>query len=608
VKPEVQGLESRQLLNAGHGFSPPGAFARSFEGGPANDIAVFRPSNGTWYIAEAATGFNTNTPLVVQWGAQGDIPVENSDFFGNGHADLAVFRPSTGYWYIKDPVTGATIATQWGMQGDVPVGSSDFFGYGHADLVVFRPCTGTWYIKDPLNGTTSAVAWGEPGDVPIANAHFDGGLRSDIAVYRPSNQTWYVLTQSSNYNPSYAIVAQWGTQGDVPIFNSDFFGSGHDDFAVFRPSNGTWYVKDPATGWTITSQWGTQGDVPLASSDFFGDGRADFAVFRPSDGTWYIRDPGNGRTLSVQWGTQGDQPLANADFDGDGRADIAVFRPGDDTWHILTSSSNYNPLYQIERQWGATSDEAIGAPAAPDPIFILGGDLGAGAQYHSFEGDPLFASDGPSPNDIAQGGIGDCSVLSRLHAVAEMDPARIRRTIFDMGNGLYGVDLQPYGEDQYVIVNADLPTDSYGNLLWAHLGHQNSLWVALIEKAWTFAKPVPSNVYTQYVGTDQMIDGSGFGTLWDAMGFTSSTVNTLYQLETALASGQAVVACTVGKVSAGSQLSSQHVYHVEAINYAWVGVSYIPVSVRLYNPWGFFVTVAYSDFVQNMASEVSAYA
>ena len=57
----------------------------------------------------------------MQWGTQGDIPIENSDFFGNGHADLAVFRPSTGTWCIKDPSTGATITTQWGVQGDVPV-------------------------------------------------------------------------------------------------------------------------------------------------------------------------------------------------------------------------------------------------------------------------------------------------------------------------------------------------------------------------------------------------------------------------------------------------------------------------------------------------------
>jgi hypothetical protein len=557
LKPEVQGLEGRQLLSG---------FARGVEGGTANDMTVYRPSNGTWYVAEAATGFQTSPghlsgPLVVPWGQTGDIPIPNSDFFGDGRADYAVFRPSNCYWYVKDPFTGQI----------------------------------------------RAIPWGAPGDVPIARAHFGGGPWDDMAVYRPSNQTWYVLTGSSGFNPSAAIETQWGAPGDIPIFNSDYFGYGHDDFVVFRPSNGTWYVKDPSSSATISYQWGQPGDVPLAGSNFFvGHVTDDFAVYRPSNGTWYIRDPYSSATIIRQWGQPGDVPLANADFDGDSQSDIAVFRPSDGTWHVLTSSSGFNLLYQIQRQWGASGDEAIGGPAAVDPVLILT----AGAQYRSFQGYPLFASDGPSPSDIAQGGIGDCSVLSRLHAVAANDPARIRRSIFDMGNGLYGVDLQPYGQDQYVVVNADLPTDSSGNLKWAHLGHQNSLWVALIEKAWTFAKPVPSSVYLANIGTDKMLDGSGFSSLWDAMRFTSSFFNAPYldpNLEATLASGQSVVACTVGQVSAGSQLVSQHCYDVVSVNYAWQNGVDAPATVTLYNPWGFLVTVSYSDFEQNVSSEASAY-
>jgi hypothetical protein len=50
LKLEVQGLESRELLSA---------FARGVEGGPSNDMTIYRPSNGTWYIAEDWTGFKT---------------------------------------------------------------------------------------------------------------------------------------------------------------------------------------------------------------------------------------------------------------------------------------------------------------------------------------------------------------------------------------------------------------------------------------------------------------------------------------------------------------------------------------------------------------------
>jgi hypothetical protein len=45
----------------------------------------------------------------------GDIPVPG-DYSGDGVTDLAVWRPSDGLWYIYG---GAT--TQYGQAGDVPL-------------------------------------------------------------------------------------------------------------------------------------------------------------------------------------------------------------------------------------------------------------------------------------------------------------------------------------------------------------------------------------------------------------------------------------------------------------------------------------------------------
>jgi fibronectin type 3 domain-containing protein len=244
-------------------------------------------------------------------------------------------------------------------------------------------------------------------------------------------------------------------------------------------------------------------------------------------------------------------------------------------------------------------DAALANPSLP---------TGGYSQYNKTSNiDLSLFGTGPVADDVNQGAIGDCYFLSSLAAFAQQNPGKLEQSAVDMGDGTYDVRFYNNGVATDVRVSNTFINGPYdfGQFLYAHPGANNTIWEAVMEKAFCY--------FTTGANTYDSILAGGMEEVYGDLNVSQSSFtlqpigdSALFsQFSTALANHDEITLAS----SWPSLLVSGHAYTLTSVYTDSNGVNEYVVR----NPWGCsgvplennlgYATLTYAQFMQSFVGE-----
>ena len=424
-----------------------------FDGDGTSDLAVYRPSDSTWYVTFSSFNGSVAVPSAISKEVSlvkipfaADVDNDGKDdrvifqrlrtgsvefkvFLANGGEKTIIFNnislqqkvqprvfdvDADGLSDVSVLVDGSSLSVALSATGERFTKSLDAnqrlsfemlsCGGDSESLVSFSDATNQMQVEEVFGASKKnyslASTMADLGDdieavrVSVARAR-QVAVKGDLNGDRKSDVG--VLRVDTKKRAAKFLSANGFVSSAISLNSSllsgDVLGEGVEQLVTYNA--GIWAIQS-RSGALQNRVWGVAGDIPVVA-DYNGDGVSEISVFRPSDGTWWIlyQDAVFQFGVMIPWGIAGDIPTP-IDTDGDGASEIAVFRPEGGMWFVLGQ-----PVQSI--QFGLPGD----VPMAAD---YNGDGREEVAVWRPADGNWFIRQAGKSPIVIQWGLSGDMPV------------------------------------------------------------------------------------------------------------------------------------------------------------------------------------------------------